>query len=92
MPSSALCRGFLGQRRGARRLEGILRVVAAAVSEKSIGQNRRPERGLCVLIAGWISGEDLKGSQAVNVRNRGMVHGGRMGYHHCVGGQHLPLG
>jgi hypothetical protein len=32
MPSPALCRGFLGQRRGARRLEGILRVVAAAVS------------------------------------------------------------
>ena len=30
--TSGLCRGFLGQRRGARRLEGILRVVAAAVS------------------------------------------------------------
>ena len=43
------------------------------------------------LIAGWISGGDLKGSQAVSVGNCGMVHGGRMGYH-CVGGQHLPLG
>jgi hypothetical protein len=31
MPSSALCRAFLGQRRGARRLEDIRRVVAAAV-------------------------------------------------------------
>jgi hypothetical protein len=28
------------------------------------------ERGLCVLIAGWISGEDLKGPQAVSVGNR----------------------
>ena len=27
------------------------------------------ERGLCVLIAGWISGGDLKGSQAVSVGN-----------------------
>jgi hypothetical protein len=32
MPRAAFCREFLGQRRGARRLEGILRVVAAAVS------------------------------------------------------------
>jgi hypothetical protein len=31
MPSSALCREFLGQRRGARRLESIRRVAAATV-------------------------------------------------------------
>jgi hypothetical protein len=29
--------------------------------------NRCPERGLCVLIAGWISGKDLKGPEAVSV-------------------------
>jgi hypothetical protein len=28
--------------------------------ENPIGQNRCPERGLCVLIAGGISGKDLK--------------------------------
>jgi hypothetical protein len=32
IPLTEYCRVFLGQRRGARRLEGILRVVAAAVS------------------------------------------------------------
>ena len=42
-------------------------MVAAAVSLKSIGQNRRPERDLCVLIAGWISAKDLKGPEAVSV-------------------------
>ena len=29
--------------------------------ENPIGQNRCPERGLCVLNAGWILGEDRKG-------------------------------
>jgi hypothetical protein len=32
IPLTEYCRAFLGQRRGARRLEIILRVVAAAVS------------------------------------------------------------
>jgi hypothetical protein len=32
IPLTEYCREFLDQRRGARRLEGILRVVAAAVS------------------------------------------------------------
>ena len=32
-----------------------------------IGQNRCLERDLCVLIAGWIPGEHLKGPEAVSV-------------------------
>jgi hypothetical protein len=35
---------------------------------KMDGQNRCPERCLCVLIAGGISGEDLKGHEAVSGR------------------------
>jgi len=46
-------------------------VVAATVGYKWIGQNRYPERGLCVLNAGWILGEVRKGSETVSVRNRG---------------------
>ena len=34
IPLTDTCRVFLGQRRGARRLESIRRVVAATVSEK----------------------------------------------------------
>jgi hypothetical protein len=46
-----------------------LKVIAAAVSQKSIGQNRGPERGPCALIAGWISGEDLKEPEALRARD-----------------------
>jgi hypothetical protein len=51
-----------------------------------------PERGLCVLNAGWILGEDRNGSETVSVRNR---RDGSwvvpMGYHN-VGGQDLSPG
>jgi SEC-C motif len=39
------------------------------VGLKSIGQNRCPQSDLCVLIAGWISGEDLKVPEALSVRD-----------------------
>ena len=57
--SSATRRGTLG-----KHLKGDRRVGEL----KSIGQNRGPERDLCVLIAGWISGEDLKEPEAVSLR------------------------
>jgi hypothetical protein len=50
-----------------------------------------PERDLCVLIAGWISGEDLNGPEAVNVGDCRDGSRGLMDYH-GLGEQHLCLG
>jgi hypothetical protein len=91
MPSSGLCRGFFGKRRGARRLEGIPK-GGRRDGELKIDWIKPLPRAwpICIdcRLDLWRGSEEAASGQRRGLS--GWLAAGRIAYH-CVGRQHLTL-